>query len=237
MSFVYQVIRRPRRKTASISVQPDCSVQILVPSFLSDLKIEELVQRKSGWIKTKISQFEEIRRNSGAKQYVSGECFTYLGRNYRLKVVPGVQKEYCAKLLHGRLQVYVPAGAGSSNEREAHDQLVIRQLSAWYRQRAAVRLREKTQRYAARLLVAPVSVGIKEYKARWGSCHTDGRIYYNWRIIAAPHSVVDYVVVHELCHLVHPDHSQRFWNLLATILPDYAERKAWLKVNGGGLGV
>ncbi|MCI5165336.1 MAG: M48 family peptidase [Candidatus Electrothrix sp. GM3_4] len=240
MSFAYQVRRRPRRKTASISVQPDCSVQILVPSFLSDLKIEELVQRKIGWINNKISQFEEIRRNSGSKQYVSGECFTYLGRNYRLKVVPGVQEEYCAKLLCGRFHVYVSSctgtGTDTGTERETHDQLVIRQLSAWYRRQAALRLREKTKRYAERLLVAPVSVGIKEYRARWGSCHADGRIYYNWRIIAAPHSVVDYVVVHELCHLVHPDHSPRFWKLLATILPDYTERKAWLKVNGGGLG-
>ena len=85
--------------------------------------------------------------------------------------------------------------------------------------------------------VNPASAGVKGYKSRWGSCHSDGRVYFNWRIIVAPHSIVDYVVAHELCHLVHHDHSKKFWKLLGTIIPDYAERKEWLKVNGRGLGV
>lgn len=85
--------------------------------------------------------------------------------------------------------------------------------------------------------VTPVSVGLKNYKSQWGSCHTDGKIYYNWKVIVAPHSIVDYVVVHELCHLVHGDHSKKFWKLLGTILPDYADRKEWLKINGTKLNI
>ena len=79
--------------------------------------------------------------------------------------------------------------------------------------------------------VSPLSVDVKDYKSRWGGCHFDGRIYYNWKIIIAPHSIVDYVVVHELCHLVYDDHSMKFWKLLGSVLPDYGKRKEWLKNN------
>jgi predicted metal-dependent hydrolase len=120
---------------------------------------------------------------------------------------------------------------------EEQNQRVKGQLSLWYQEHAEIKLSEKVTRYAKQMGVSPASVGVKGYRSRWGSCHSDGRVYFNWRIIAAPHSIVDSVVVHELCHLVHLDHSRKFWNLLNTIIPDYAERKAWLKVNGAGLGV
>lgn len=233
ISFDYQVIRRPRRRTASISVKPDCSVQVMVPATLSDQKIDELVKRKSRWIRNKIAQFQEIQRNSKEKEYVSGESFTYLGRNYRLKVVTGDPEENPVKLMNGKFYVHIPDYV----TKEERVELVKNQLSIWYQEHAVTRLREKVRRYAKQMGVDPHSVGIKGYKSRWGSCHSDGRVYFNWRIIVAPHSIVDYVVVHELCHLVHHDHSKKFWKLLGTIIPDYAERKEWLKVNGRGLGV
>ncbi|XOF33464.1 MAG: M48 family metallopeptidase [Candidatus Electrothrix sp. YB6] len=238
--FTYEIIRSPRRKTACISVGPNCSVRVLVPSFLQEEQIEELVQRKSSWIKGKIAHFQKIRQNSRAKQYVSGACFPYLGRNYRLKVVQGVQDNgqddpagQRVKLINGRFYVTLPSGL----VQEQREYLIREQLVSWFREHAVVRLQEITARYAQQMTVVPASVGIKSYRSRWGSCHADGRIYYNWRIIAAPRSVVDYVVVHELCHLVHPDHSPRFWRFLATVLPDYAVQKEWLRINGGGLGV
>ena len=98
-----------------------------------------------------------------------------------------------------------------------------------------IRLREKVQQYAEDMNVAPRAVGVKGYRSRWGSCHSDGRLYFNWRIIIATHSVVDYLVVHELCHLVHGDHSKKFWKLVQDMLPDYQERRDWLRTNGRGL--
>lgn len=234
--FDYQIIRRPRRKTASISVKPDCSVRVLVPSTLPEQKIVELVERKSQWIQGKIDHFQEIQGNDREKEYISGESFTYLGRNYRLKIVSDGANDGAndgVKLINGRFYVNAP----SDMPQDARNQLVVEQLTEWYREHAVVRLRDKTRRYAKQMNLSPVSVGIKDYKSRWGSCHTDGRIYYNWRVIIAPHSIVDYVVVHELCHLVHGDHSKKFWKLLGSIIPDYVERKQWLKVNGSGLRI
>lgn len=230
ITFDYKVIRRPRRKTAYIAVEPDCSVRVLVPYSLPDEKVLELVNRKSRWIKTKITHFQEVIQKQKQSEYVSGESFAYLGRNYRLKIVPGDAVEE-VKLVNGKFYVHVP----QETTFEERNQLIVKQLTGWYKERAIIRLRQKTIRYAKQMGLVPVAVGLKDYSSRWASCHTDGKIYFNWKIMVATHSIVDYVVVHELCHLVHPDHSKQFWKLLETVLPDYAERKQWLKVNGSGL--
>lgn len=233
MTFEYQVIRRPRRKTASISVKPDGTVQVLVPASLPEDRVVELVERKGRWIKEKIAYFEEFKSNYSPKKYTSGESFAYLGRNYRLKIVTGSPEDRPVKLMNGSFHIQVPADI----TRKKHDQLVVDQLSDWYREHASVRLKEKARSFAQLMGVTPSFIGIKGYKSRLGTCHADGRVYFNWRIIMAPHAVVDYIVVHELSHLVHHDHSKNFWKCVARVLPDYVERKAWLRANGRGLRV
>ena len=232
-SFDYQIIRRPRRRTVSISVKPDCSVRVMVPVHLPDQKIDELMKQKSKWIRTKIKEFQEIQRNNIKKEFTSGELFSYLGKNYRLKVITGDPEKNPVKLINGRFYVYVHFGIS----KEKQEKNIQDQLSQWYQDHSVNRIREKVIRYSGQLGVTPASVGIKGYKSSWGTCHSDGRIFINWRIILAPHSIVDYVVVHELCHLVHHDHSKKFWKLLGIIIPDYQERKDWLRINGSGLEI
>lgn len=228
----FQVIRRPRRRTASISVKPDGTVRVLVPASLSDDQVTELVERKSTWIQNKISHFEAIRSNEKDKEYVSGESVIYLGRSYRMEVVEDASSD-AVKLMNGRFIVRVHHGLDHENRKFQ----IRARFSVWYQQKAAVRLREKVVRFAKQMKIAPTTVGVKGYTSRWGSCHSDGRLYFNWRIIMAPHSVVDYVVVHELAHLVHGNHSKKFWKLVESILPDYTERKKWLNLKGRGLRV
>ncbi len=227
----FQIIRRPRRKTAAISVKPDGSVRILVPASLPMARVVELVEQKSRWIQNKIDHFEAIKRCEKHKKYVSGERFTYLGKSYRLEVVEGHDSD-AVKLISGRFYVSVPPGY-----KGGHSELIVDRLSGWYQEHAVARLREKARRYAEHMNVAPRSIGVKGYTSRWGSCHPDGRVYFNWRIISAPHSVVDYVVVHELAHLVHGNHSKKFWKLVERIVPGHVEPKAWLRANGNVLGV
>lgn len=105
-------------------------------------------------------------------------------------------------------------------------------LEHWYRLRAEERLREKVARYAKRMGVSPRSVSVKSFKNRWGSCHLNGDIQFHWPIIMAPHYIIDYVVIHELCHLLHHNHSPAFWQCVARYYPDYLECKEWLKANG-----
>jgi predicted metal-dependent hydrolase len=101
-----------------------------------------------------------------------------------------------------------------------------------YNKQAEPKLIEKTRRYAETVGVEPEKVGIKTYKSRCGTCNSKGHIDYNWRIIMAPHSVIDYVVVHELGHLKHFNHSKNFRHQVERIMPEYREHQAWLKANG-----
>ena len=115
--------------------------------------------------------------------------------------------------------------------------LIKESLVAWYEKHAEVKLKEKSKRYAEMMGVEFNSVGLKNYKSRWGSCSVEGDITFNWKIIMAPNRIVDYVVVHELCHLIHHDHSPKFWREVERIMPNYAECKEWLKLNGKRLDI
>ena len=108
-------------------------------------------------------------------------------------------------------------------------------LQTWYRSRALERLQEKAIRYAQQIGVTPAGVSVRTFKSRWGSCDSKGQVVFNWNIIKAPHAIANYVVVHELCHLIHPNHSKDFWSLVSRHDPNHAEHRQWLKQRGEAL--
>lgn len=221
-----QIIRTNRRKTAQIRVD-EGKVSILVPDDLSDSRIDEILTKKTQWIRGKMYLHGQAIPLQ-LKEYVSGESFSYLGRNYRLKVLNGSQSS--VKLLNGRLQVTLPTGSKLPEKvREA--------LTGWYRSHAEAKIQAKVARYSPVIGVKPKLVGVNTFKSRWGSCHLSGDVIYNWKIVIAPNRIVDYVVVHELCHLQQHDHSDKFWRLVSQVIPDYAECKEWLRVNGRSLEI
>ena len=218
-----EVVRTNRKKTASIKIV-DGSVQVIVPQNLSDARVEELIQKRTPWIRQKLRQHLETVIPK-PKEYVSGENFTYLGRNYRLKLVSGGLRE--VRLKGGYLELGVSKGTKEKDIRNA--------LVDWYEKHALERLTEKTARYAKIMGVSPNSIVTRDYKSRWGSCSFKGEISYNWRIIIAPHHIVDYVVVHELCHLKHPNHSTAYWKSVKREVSDYEICRQWLKEHGSSL--
>ena len=218
----YTVIRKSQRKTASVSVAPDNSVSVIVPDRLTDAEVESVVHGKRQWILKKKALNNEVRKPANPKSYVSGEAFSYLGRNYRLKVIPGSSNSVQCKA--GRLIV--------EQDDSAESVPVRGQLERWYKVHALTKFKQRIKRYATLLNVKPKNIKIGDFRRQWGSCYQDQTIVLNWRVIMAPVSIVDYVVAHELCHLIHHDHSQEFWTLLSKIMPDYQERKDWLRVNG-----
>ncbi|MCK5894428.1 MAG: M48 family metallopeptidase [Endozoicomonadaceae bacterium] len=202
--FIAEVIRTSRIKTANVRVE-EGAVSVVVPMELPQSRIVTILKDKNQWIKHKIVLHREAMPVS-AKDYVSGESFSYLGRNYRLKVSRGHFKP--VKLVQGRLVVTVPQGINQSN-------MVRNALVRWYKCHAGLKLRDKVARYAGIIGVEPAGVGIRTFKSRWGSCSNKGQVDFNWKIIMAPNRIVDYVVVHELCHLKQHDHSHsfgRWWN-------------------------
>ena len=225
--FPVEVIRTDRKRSASIYLEGD-GVKVRVPKGLPDGRVRDLIARKSPWIKRKLKD-AELKAPPKPKEFVSGETFSYLGRNYRLKVLSGDTSSL--KLIGGYLEASI-SGSSKTQEDEVRSLLVD-----WYRIHARERLEEKTRRYAKILQVKPNRVSVKDYKSRWGSCSTTGNISYNWRIVMAPHRIVDYVVVHELCHLLEHNHSAAYWCHVERVVPDFRECREWLKRNSNRLQI
>lgn len=219
--FVVEVIRTPRIKSARLQVE-EGTVSITVPMALPETRIKKILQDKNRWIKEKLYLHQKAMPVSG-KEFVSGEAFPYLGRNYRLKVVSGPFQP--VKLIQGRLVATLPKDSASPG-------MARNALVRWYRLQAEQRFAEKVRRYAKIVGVNPTAVEVRTFKSRWGSCNVRGEIQFHWKVIMAPHRIVDYVVVHELCHLKHHDHSAQFWKSVERVVPDYVECKEWLKSVG-----
>ncbi len=217
-----QIIRSNRKKSALLKVT-DNLVQLVVPLNLSDNRIHEIIKKKSAWIKKKLIENLMLPKHK-EKEFVSGESFSYLGKNYRLKIIQSTENQ--VKLKNGYIQVSV------SKDGSVRDLLIN-----WYQNLATKHLCEKTNRYAKIIGVCPQSIRVKDYKSKWGSCSIKGEIAFNWKIIMAPHSVIDYLVVHELCHLLEHNHSIRYWKLVEKTLPNHKEQRAWLKNFGQTLRI
>lgn len=213
-----------RRKTMEIQVHPGGVVRVLVPVGTPAHVILERVKSKEGWIAEKLDQLKDAGCLPAGRELVNGETLLYLGRNYPLQIqVAGNLKEASVKLYRGRFQVVVPVQT---------EDIVREVLKEWYIQKAGKKVKERVEYYGQKLRKTPLSIKIKDQRRRWGSCTSDGKLLFNWRIIMAPVRIIDYLVVHEMCHLYHMNHSKEFWYLVASILPDYKERREWLKKNG-----
>lgn len=222
--FEANIVRTARRKTARIQVHAGV-VSVIVPDTYPSNKIDILVNKRTRWIKEKLlvqHQWLPLKQ----KEYVSGECFCYLGRHYRLKIETNAEES--VKLVNGRLSV-------QTNNNKADD--IRDALISWYKSHAQHKLQAKVKRYSKLMNVSPTSMKIRDYTARWGSCSTKGHIQFNWKIIIAPNSAVDYVVVHELSHLVEHNHSPNFWKLVKAVMPEYEKQREWLRENGHLLDV
>ncbi|NLB51362.1 MAG: M48 family metallopeptidase [Syntrophomonadaceae bacterium] len=213
-----------KRKTMAIKIDPSGEVSVAAPYRTSKQTILKMVNKKSGWLLKKLNEIAEINEQIKVKKFVDGEQFVYQGVNYPLQLMINEKlAKPVARICFGKLMVDVPAV----------DEAVIRSaIENWYRLMAEAYIKLRLQYFQALLNVKPNKVTIKNQKTRWGSCSSKGNLNFNWRIIMAPANVVDYLVIHELCHMTHPNHSKAFWDLVAKIMPDYKERKNWLNKNG-----
>ena len=225
--FVAEIVRSSRRKTAAIKIKKG-KVFVIVPECLTMAAIESLVDKKHRWIKEKLAIQNEIM-DIKPKEFISGESFSYLGKNHPLKIESGLYP--VIKLHQDELVVSV------RDKTVDNSQAIKQLLFKWYKQQAESELRDKTERYSSIIGVNPSSVTIKSFKSRWGSCSIAGGIQYNWKIIIAPERIVNYVVIHELCHILHHNHSPAFWKAVEKYCHDYRDCSAWLKINGGRLEI
>ena len=211
-------IQYSNRKTLNISVERDRSVVVRSPKNLSLDKIEEIVQSKGNWIKEKINHIQKYPIDLKAKEFVSGESLLYLGRHYQLLIV---DEDFNGVRFNQNFSI------SKSNQEHAN-----KLFKEWYLKKALEKIKPLAKKYSANLGVNYNKCKTSEMKYRWASCTPKNNILFNWRIIKAPVYVLEYLVAHELTHLIEPNHTPEFWNIVSIQVPNYEKAKKWLKEKG-----
>ena len=213
-----------KRKTMGIQIDSSGQVKVISPIGISEEDILRIVKTKAKWIIQKQYDIKSINGGKINREAVNGESYMYLGRNYSLQLVDDKSiKEISVRLLQGKFIV-------TTNTRN-QDKIKLA-LEKWYREKTLKRVTERIKYYKKYFKEDVTDIKVKEQKKRWASCTWNDELLFNWRCVMAPSNVLDYIVVHEMCHMVHKNHSKDFWNLVGEIMPDYISRKTWLKENG-----
>lgn len=226
----YRVKRGKRKKTVAINVTPTAQVIVLTPYFITKGDISKIVKKKARWILEKQEFFRVLAALFPEKEFVSGEQILYLGRKYRLKVKQVLRDcSSMPELMGRRMFVSVNQYLNSREKKKIIKDAIVK----WYFAKSEKIIKQRVNRYSKLIGVKPQEIKIKDQKKRWGSCSNNGILRFNWRVAIAPMSIIDYIVVHELCHLEVKNHSPDFWKLVSLALPDYQKRRDWLKNNAG----
>ena len=220
-------VLRSKRKTSVLYIVED-ELQIRVPNRVRDRKIVEILETKERWIRNKVIQIQN-QRITNKREFISGESFSLFGRNLYLKVLEG------GKVGTQLIGDYLITTVRTSEIGDLRKSRIKTYLEKWYIHEAYQKLEEKVMRYSKIIRVSPRDIKVRNYKTRWGSCDNKGRLTFNFHLIKAPHEIVDYVVIHELCHMIQPNHSKFFWNEVARFDPSFKNHKKWLKLNGADL--
>lgn len=218
----FEVRRSSLRRALEITVDRGGELVLSAPAQVQDATLRDFVHRKRMWVYKQLARKAALTRETPRKVFADGEGFAYLGRNYRLRLVP--ESETAVKLIGGRL-VMPKALARDGREH----------LIRWYSDRARPWLSGKVAEYAARMEVSPAGVRVQDLGYRWGSCGKGELLYFHWKTILLPARIAEYVVVHEMTHLHEAHHTPDFWRRLERAMPDYEQRKAWLAANGMGV--
>lgn len=224
--IAYGVVRS-RRMTTDIVVERDGRVIVRAPETVPDERIEDIVAAKRYWIYKTLAEWRDLNATRVLREYRNGEGFLYLGRSYRLSLVADQDEPLILK--NGRFRL----------RRDLVDQGEVAAAKAAFRDyfivRGRERMTERAQYYAPKVGVMPRSIDVRELGHRWASCSPQGRLAFHWKCMMAPLTILDYIVVHELCHVHHLNHTEAFWNEVDKILPNYRERREWLKKNGAAM--
>jgi len=221
MSLTYKIIKS-ERKTISLIIEKNNDIIIKAPNNATQEKIEEFFMKKQIWIYTKLEEKKCISQSTDKKEFVDWEWFYYLGRMYKLKLVDNV--DFKLKFTKNRFEF-------NRQFLNLGEEIFI----DWYKHKFTEKILSKVKFLAKKHWFTPTKIIVRDLKNRWGSCTSDNKINFNWKIMLAPVSIIEYIIIHELCHTKEKNHSPKFFNLLYRHMPDFENYKEWLKRNGGEL--
>lgn len=231
-SFQYQIRRSERATRARIVVTPN-KIEVVAPYGISDLRLHRFVESQQHWIINAMAKFERhslLHQKIAPASYHQGAKIPYLGSFYSLVIRPSKLKKVKIEFT-GEFIAHVPEAIFAGPYSES----VKLALTNWMKKQLKHHVEQLVQCHSPSNNLYPRSISIKTQKTRWGSCGAQNDININWLLILAPPDVLEYVVVHELCHIQIKNHSSHFWALVAHHLPDYRNQKLWLKYNGHSL--
>jgi predicted metal-dependent hydrolase len=223
----YRLLPGSERLTTDIVIERDGVITVRPPRDMTPEQVDETVFSKRLWIYRNLAEWRDLNATRVTREWVSGETFLYLGSRYRLQLVAGQGERL--KLKDGRF-LLLRSAVEEGGARAAHAA-----FEAFYREKGLRRLRERVAFFAPRVGVAAGAVQVRDLGFRWASCLKSGELHFHWKCLMAPLTVIDYIVVHELCHLHVRDHTDAFWNEVDKVLPDYRDRKEWLRLHGAEL--
>ena len=218
-------IKKSQRKTLSIYIEPTGEITVLAPESKSEAEIYAVIDSKKLQIYRKLAELAELKATQRVRELVSGESYLYLGRNYRLKFVDS--QDVTLKLSNGYFLL--------REKDQQSSQLVFKD---YYRRKGLIKITERVKHYQSQMGVEFENIQVMELQNRWGSySRKTKKLCFHWKCMLTPVDILDYIVVHELAHIKHPNHSAEFWNEVDKIMPDYQKRKDWLRYNGAGISL
>lgn len=228
--FEYTIERRANRKrTISILIDRRNGVVVRAPSHTSYKFLEDIIKEKASWIAGKLQSIES-RGIIQPKKFITGEQFHYLGRDYELLVVKSLNGLRGVCLEDAQIVVRIRC----NNFQEADSEYIKKELIKWYKQQAQIVIGELIDKHAFVNGLLPDQFKIKNLKSSWGNCNRNN-LSFNWRLVLAPVELIEYVVVHELCHIKQKNHSKDYWQLVESVLPDCKQRRKALQEIGATL--
>ena len=225
----YELLPGSERSTTDSVIERNGKITVRAPVELKPEQVDAVVHSKRMWIYRNLAEWKDLNASAVIREWVNGETFLYLGRSYRLSLVS--DQAAALTLKDGRfcLQRQLIETGGAAAARSAFE--------AYYTEKGHQRLTDRVKYYAARVGVQPGEIRVKDMGYRWASCGKGGSLNFHWKCMMAPARIIDYIVVHELCHNHHRNHSDAFWNEVDKVLPDWRERKEWLRAHGATLDI
>ncbi|WHZ03567.1 SprT family zinc-dependent metalloprotease [Neobacillus sp. YX16] len=216
-------VKYKKRTSMSIHIDSNGYVEVHVPKGISDERVILALEGKWDWIQLKLKEMKARSLGPTAKAYEHGESFLYLGNEYPIQITQDteVQQDY-AVFEEEKLHIFV---------KQLEDEKVKQALKRFYYQQCKMLVEKSIRSFQSNFKVKPRSIRITDNKTNWGTCDSKLQLTFNWKLAMAPQKVIDYVVVHEMCHMVHLNHDRSFWRLVGKIIPDYEEQENWLALS------
>lgn len=227
----YSIRKSKRAKRINMKIDVNKGLEVIYPIGINQPTASEILQQNQAWVLATLDKMQSRKDSQVQRRYAQGEIFRYLGEDKHLNLIEKSHgKRISVTLADDTLDVSLPPNVNKNDTEAIRDA-----IEKFYRKQAKGYLGQRTQDIADKLGFDYNRITIKHQKTRWGSCSTNKNLNFNLRLMMAPPDGIDYIIIHELCHLVHMNHSKAFWNLVASYCPEYKYWRKWFKQNSSML--